>query len=243
MKVLLIHGVGYPESTCPHWSSQWSEVISKYVGVDATFDTISYDSIFQKNVQGPKVYVEAIEELLASVGHRELVGGQLGGVLQSHVGMVAQWIVETDTRNECREALFQSIVSNNPDLILAHSLGTLLSYDLFHNDPRGVQAIENRVIVTFGSQINNLFVRDKAWGGDISTLQAKRWFHLFNPNDPVFTHDIWLPDANFSSTTTAFGKNFFDVTAHDAVTDPLNPVHCGYLDHSDAPWDKICSAL
>src|SRR5205814_203413 len=109
--------------------------------------------------------------------------------------------------------------------------GSLLCYDLFTYDRKGRNAIKDRVFVSFGSQIGNLFVREKAWGGRVTMIDARFWHHLFNPHDPVFTAQIAISDPRFRQTTTVFGSNFFDLSAHNVVTDANG--HAGYLDRPD----------
>jgi hypothetical protein len=117
--------------------------------------------------------------------------------------MVAQWVVNDALRAELRTALTENIQQFGPDIILAHRLGTLLSYDLFTYDNVGRNLANGRIYVTFGSQIANTFVRARMWGGRIPMVTAKKWYHLFNKLDPAFTAQIAEPgEPDFSQVET-----------------------------------------
>jgi hypothetical protein len=103
------------------------------------------------------------------------------------------WVVDANLRQECRAAISAKIDNFQPDIICAHSLGTLLCYDLFTFDAVGGQKINGRTFISFGSQIGNTFVKDKAWAGRVRMIGAKQWYHLFNHQDPAFTAEIQEP--------------------------------------------------
>jgi len=137
--------------------------------------------------------------------------------------MVVQWVVDAGLRQQCRAAISNKIDEFQPDIICAHSLGTLLCYDLFTYDGLGGQKIQNRTFISFGSQIGNLFVKAKAWGGLVRMIPAKQWYHLFNHQDPAFTAEIQEPGVlNFLEVTTD------SPAGHSPTTQGGNP---GYLDH------------
>jgi metacaspase-1 len=258
LRILCVHGVGYPERPGQDWSVSWQKVVTeqlKQFGYTGTpqFQAVFYDQIFKDHYHGAPVYAVAIAELLASVAwhaitdplshllHRELVTRGLGEEIQSHAGVVAQWVVEKELRAECRDRILKDIASFNPAIICAHSLGTLLCYDLFTHDKAGRAAIGGRTFISCGSQIANPFVKAKAWAGRVDMIDAKFWYHLYNPNDPVFTAGINVTDPKFRQTVTRFGSWPFDISAH-AVTFENN--HNGYLDHpnaGDVVWRSVAA--
>lgn len=137
--------------------------------------------------------------------------------------MVVQWLVDENLRKQCRDAVNAAIDQYNPQIICAHSLGTLLCYDLFTFDNVGRQKIQGRTFISFGSQIGNTFVKAKAWGGRMPMITARQWYHLFNHQDPAFTAEIQEPgSANFLEIVTD------SAAGHAATTEGNNP---GYLDH------------
>jgi len=95
-----------------------------------------------------------------------------------------------------------------PDIVCAHSLGSLISYDTFVR-PENRRLVADRTLITFGSQIGNPFVRN-ALGGRLTNLVGdKSWYHLFNVHDKCLHARIRLNDPKFFpwkriSTSPAF---------------------------------------
>jgi len=89
--------------------------------------------------------------------------------------------------------------------VLGHSLGSLVCYDAF-TDPGTRGLARDVVFASLGSQIANPFVLGQFAAGRLVVPQAVRhWYHLFNPNDVVFTAPIDLVDARFTQVDTPFG--------------------------------------
>jgi len=115
-------------------------------------------------------------------------------------GMVAQWSVSGSLRAQLRNRLLAEMDKEPFDLVCAHSLGSLVCYDTFRQNP---EAIKNKFFLTCGSQIGNPCVRD-TFAGRIETVDAKQWFHLYNPHDHVFTAEIQLAASNYVEVGTEF---------------------------------------
>jgi alpha-beta hydrolase superfamily lysophospholipase len=64
--------------------------------------------------------------------------------------MVAQWVADERLRAGTRQAEKDDLEAFEPELILAHSLGSLIAYDLLAREP---QLAKGRTFVSFGSQI------------------------------------------------------------------------------------------
>ena len=94
----------------------------------------------------------------------------------------------------------------------AHSLGSVICYDAFQRNPG---SLTNSAFVTFGSQIGNPFLRD-CFAGRIEALDARMWYHLYNPDDHVFTAELRIQAPNFAEIRTPFDKPN-DVLNHDPV--------------------------
>src|SRR5262249_28613025 len=115
-------------------------------------------------------------------------------------------------RNRLRARVLKAVAAGTPDVVCAHSLGSLICYDTFQRNP-GV--VSNATFVTFGSQIGNPFVRD-CFAGRIEALDARMWYHLYNREDPVFTAELRLQANNFAEIQTPFDKPN-DALNHDPV--------------------------
>ncbi len=228
LKILLIHGVGHTEANGT-WDAEWQAAIRTAVGgIDAgvtfEFEKIPYDGHFAKAKLDAVVVAEALARLLASgvwhgIGDIFTSRG-FGDDIRWTAGMVAQWAADEELRDSCNEALESMIRQFKPDVICAHSLGSLIAYDTFARKP---DLIAGKTFITLGSQIGNPFVRS-IFGGRIEPLkEASFWYHLFNDEDDVLTAGIDITADNFEQVTT-----FFDIPGY-ADHDPAE-----YLSHPNA---------
>ena len=247
-KILCVHGVGHAEQD-PHWNRPWVEVITDAFKrcnnpEPPQFEVVAYDNLFENAPLNPAEYLEALGELLASAAWHSIAGPSparafgppdLGKYASRwFAGMVVQWVVDANLRGECRAAISAKIDQFQPDIICAHSLGTLLCYDLFTFDNVGGQKINAKTFISFGSQIGNTFVKAKAWGGRVRMIAAKQWYHLFNHQDPAFTAEIQQPGVmNFLEAVTD------SPAGHSATAQGADP---GYLDHPntfESVWQPL----
>ena len=121
--------------------------------------------------------------------------------------------------------------SNSYDVVLAHSLGSLICYDTFVRNP---EEIKGKVFVSFGSQIGNPAVRD-VFAGRIQALAGRKWYHLFNPDDHVLTYPLEIAADNFQQVIEQF----------DIPNDSLNHNATWYLAHANAVatvWHDVVGA-
>lgn len=156
----------------------------------------------------------------------------VGDTLRWTAGMVAQWSADEGLRRKLRRLFADAVRAQQPDLICAHSLGTLIAYDALRSDPallRTRGGAEGATLLTFGSQIGNPAVRG-TFGGRIETIPAaRRWYHLFNDEDAAFTASLKrLRADNFHEIETDF--DLPGVLDHDAI---------GYLSHANTQSDAL----
>jgi hypothetical protein len=199
------------------------------------------NALFKLSTSAVEVGVAAVEEKVGEVvsGVENFIGGLfhpssrgLADVpieLRWTAGMVAQWADYDQLRKELRQWLADELGKQQYDLVLAHSLGTLVSYDTFVHDQRLLNDAMNYVV--FGSQIANPFVRAMFGGYLMPLTRPRAWYQLFNPSDRVFTSRIRVPsDSKFMRIETPFKDGFI---SHTDVR---------YLLHENAvagPWYKI----
>ena len=242
MNILLIHGINTAENANTY--TEWINAItsglksSNFSG-EVNSTAVNYNEIFIDNYISPGTYAEAAVELIASTIWHPLLSsgavpppepyGNFNDSIRAGAGMVAQWVTEQEVRSQCSNEIFSLIQSNKPDVIFAHSLGTLLCYDFFTHDPRRFTAFNQGTLVTFGSQINNPFVRDRMWPGQIQMIPVARWINIYNPHDPVFVAPLDVPAVHFYSFTPVFGNALLDGSAHEATANGSG--HPGYLDN------------
>ncbi|MGA7179830.1 MAG: alkaline phosphatase family protein [Thiobacillaceae bacterium] len=244
LKVLAVHGVGHGDQKTA-WQDQWRKIIVERVRarpgaaewtVEVNF--ASYDEIFENYPLGPKEIGEALVRLggglmggLLEPQQRGLVSSleNLDQTLRWTAGMVIQWVDSEQLRADLRASLANQIARYKPDLIAAHSLGSLISYDLFRQDVAAGKASQynDRILMTFGSQIAHPAVLP-VFDGRVAPLYDsasgdgfEHWFHLFNANDVVFTHRLPIEDARTSNLETDFlglAEGGHDLLSHDGAS-------------------------
>jgi len=239
IKILLIHGVGHAEADAA-WAEGWEEAITQAIRQQGTaanplFSTVSYDSLFERSKIDLKTVVAAMRRLLAGgLARGDDLRKRRRGIndaVRWTAGMVAQWASDEKLRSGACELIRQAIKEHNPAVICAHSLGSLIAYDLFARDKT---VVRGRTFVSFGSQIGNRFVRS-IFGGRITPLPAAdRWVHLYNREDSVLTAPIRLTADNFEQVETPFD-----------IPGPLDHAPRKYLSHANAAehlWNPLCHA-
>jgi hypothetical protein len=243
LNILCIHGVGHGDddpNLVPSWTNAITANIQRWAAdATVTCDFFTYDDLFDHAPHDPVTYGKAFAKLLASGvfhGIGDLLPGSRGlfdlpEQIRWTAGMVAQWASEDDLRAALRKRLLAKLAADSYDVIAAHSLGSLITYDTCRRTPG---TLNNKILLTFGSQIGNPFVRD-CFAGRIEALDARMWFHLYNSNDNVFTARIKLEDANFAQIVADFDKPN-DVLNHD-------PLY--YFNHTNTQarvWPEVASA-
>ncbi len=252
MRILAIHGVGHGDAKSD-WQPQWQQVVTQALktwsgsAAPPTIEFLAYDAFFEAAPLNTAVVGDALLRLAASglfygITDRFRNRSGLSSALESvrwSAGMVAQWTALEDLRAQLRQHLSDTMKRLRPDVVLAHSLGSLIAYDTFRRDEVARPAaplIDGVTLVTFGSQIGNPAVR-AVYGGRIEPLDRSRfWWHLYNAEDDVFTCPIGLPSrGKFRQVDT-----FFDIAGfadHDGAA---------YLGHDEAlatVWQDLASTM
>lgn len=244
LKLLCVHGVGHQEASREYEEDWRSAIESGLTGLrqgagDAGTGTeiefFDYDSVFAAKPSDLAMWRLAFDNLLESGLRAALERGQTTPdpharpgatrglqdwfeagreTLQWTAGMVAKWAADPVLRARLRKSLASAIRQHQPQALIAHSLGSLITYDLLAR-PVTAALGEARVLVTLGSQINNPFVRDLL-GGRIHELRTRHWFHLYNRHDGAFTAPITAALPCFTQVDAAFDQSGF--LDHDAVS-------------------------
>lgn len=227
-KVLGIHGLG--DHRGDPWATNWEATLRAQfpTSLDFDFQPFSYDDIFERVEVTTWQATQATAKLLASGvgswfrrdGAREFGGREAGtrgffdGLdhwLKWYPGYVVGWLESDQFRAEVRDRLLKVIGDYHPDLILAHSLGSLISYDALTSVPDLLRFpsanshLKHIDYVTLGSQLGNAFVTANLTPGRIVKPATRRWWHLYNPNDRVFTAEVRLPGTpGFEQVVTVF---------------------------------------
>ncbi|PHS11419.1 MAG: peptidase C14 [Blastopirellula sp.] len=248
MKILGIHGLG-DHRTLP-WKKEWSDAVKKSFpnqeNVELEFEFLSYDDIFDEIDLSAWQITKAVAKLLGSgigslFGRRSRVfGDRLKKQLRWKAGYVVAWVENEEFQRRTRKCVLDAIKKYQPDVVLAHSLGSLVSYNaLSHADAtkrKLPELLRDITYVSLGSQIGNPFVVKNLTPGRITPLDVSRWYHLYNEEDGVLTSPIRLLDAeNYEQVETYFNlDDWFDhaptsYLSHPATVDrvwrPLSKIH------------------
>lgn len=249
MQILAIHGVGHGDAKTD-WQPRWRNAVHGGLGawrpgLEPAIEFLGYDDLFESAPLGVAEVIEALFRLSASglfhgLSDRLRSRGGLTSVLDSvrwTAGMVAQWVALEELRALLRDRLAFAIQQVQPDVILAHSLGSLIAYDTLRRDEvAGGTLARDLTYVTFGSQIGNPAVRS-VFGGRIEPLASCRfWWHLFNEEDDVFTCPVGLPDTGrFRQVDT-----FFDRPGH---ADHAGDAYLGHEQTSLTVWQDLAASV
>lgn len=227
IKVLCVHGLG--NHTDGTWEGRWAAAVREAFPLPPNskleFEFLNYDPIFQDTDLSFFSTMEALAKLgwsgLSSVfGRRRGLFSGVTDRIRWTAGYVVAWCADDAFKKRTREFMLSQVAEKKPDIILAHSLGSLLTYDAFaHKDADAAavkKVLKKAVYVTFGSQLNNPFVLKNLTNGRISELEVDFWHHLYNEHDDVFTRPIVNIGAdNFRQTLTPFDID--GIADHDAT--------------------------
>lgn len=239
LKVLCIHGLG--DHRLSSWKRDWSDALRRALPVKPAtpihVEFIEYDHLFADVEITFADSLSALRKLIGS-GVSDLLGwevreGRYGAArskdlfergcdrLRWTAGYVVAWVDNEPFRKAVRAFVSQRLEETAPDILIAHSLGSLIAYDALIDaavarESQRMMAISDLTFVSLGSQIGSPFVRANLLPGRVLPLPVKFWFHLFNPFDDVFTARIDLPGVpNFRQVVVPIEHNRWP--HHDAV--------------------------
>jgi hypothetical protein len=242
LSLLCVHGIGHSEIDS-EFRRAWTEAILRAVdsidpSLQPTIDFVAYDALFDRAPLNALTYAAALAKLLASAivhGVGDLAPGARGisdlpTVIKWTAGMVAQWSTDEQLRSDLRKVVLDQLGRKSYDMVLAHSLGSLICYDTFVRDR---DAVKDTAFVSFGSQIGNPAVRD-VFAGRIQMLTCRNWYHVYNPDDHVLTYPLSVGAPNFQQVTAQFDIPN-DVLNHDATWYLSHPNTVAAVWHAAVP--------
>jgi hypothetical protein len=223
IRILCVHGVGRQEIDLS-WQEGWKQTVTKGLQpwnpkLQPAFQFVRYEDLFEGAKLDTATIAAAILRLTASGilhGIGDLLPRRRGLAELSErarwtAGMVAQWAADERLRTRACQRIRGEIAAFDPTVVCAHSLGSLIAYDLLARD-QGL--LRGRTFVSLGSQIGNPFVRS-VFGGRLVPLEGGHWYHLYNAGDDVFTAPIRLPPPDFEQVDTPF--DLPGIGDHDAL--------------------------
>ncbi|MEP6699190.1 MAG: caspase family protein [Verrucomicrobiota bacterium] len=247
MKVFVVHGLGHQEKNPESWQPLWKEALRGVLrkwnpALEVDFGFAAYDDLFgdtPMTVGGTasgfgrllwnEVRYSLSDKVAQLFGRRRGFGDQVNEAVKWKMGMVTQFAEDEKLRERVRAKLTEQIEECDPDVVFAHSLGTLLTYDLFLHPPQN-KIIKNRYFITCGCQIGRRALRS-LFGGRLETVGAREWYNLYNKNDDVLVVPFTIYADNFQTVDTTF--ELPGIGDHDAVE---------YVRHANAQnkvWREI----
>lgn len=218
-----VHGLG--DHRASDWKIKWPQAVRdafpQMEGLELDFQFVTYDDIFERTNISLAESVSAMWKLtksgITSLGRRRRGAvSDISDKIKWTAGYVVAWVEDEGFKRQSRKRVLDAVRQHKPDVILAHSLGSLVTYNAFsHADAKEQNAREilaKTKYVTFGSQLGNPFVIGNLTNGRVLPLDVRFWHHLYNENDDVFTAPIRLldaPNANFKQTDTPFDDESF----------------------------------
>jgi len=237
-KILCIHGIGGQDAKMNQWIPDWKKSFYHLfrMGCTLNFCFMKMDDLFSesRNRMGGIRYLKAIAIFVDSWVHaiqkETFSETDYSEVIRWTAGMPAQFITDAILREKLRGRLASILCAYRPDLVYAHSLGTLVLYDLLR---KKTQRLPNNpfTILTSGSQLNHPAIA-RLFGG-LHPVQTS-WVNLHNKNDKVFASraiDLWAP--GFLEVETPFEKG---VLNHSASS------YLGHVNTAGIAWQMTAQA-
>lgn len=233
LKLLCIHGIGGKDASMNikgGWGDQWKTAFnSMEFTSSANIELMRFDSFFNDENADWSDYWDFFQITFRNKREQKSLDMYF---FDNYPDMVVEFLLNKDgVREKLREELKKKIEEENPDVIYAHSLGSMMCYDFF-TQPENSTQYKDIILVTAGSQLGNPKLRNHSLKQPVEMLPVKFWYNLNNSKDSVFArHEIVLPsNKNYKEVSTDFfGKSM----GHDGLE---------YLNHSNAinnVWNQI----
>lgn len=214
-KILCIHGIGgKDESMWKHeaWAVQWRETLKDHLSItnDENIIFMEFDSYFSNSrADFGDCARFCTETFLGFFRIRKDKKGGFTYLKDNYPDMVVEYLQDhNDIKKQLWASLRELILKHKPQIIYAHSLGSIMAYDFFKQKENSV-GFKDITLVTAGSQLGNNSIMRAYLGGLIVQLPIKQWYNLNNNVDLVFAYrDIIARYPNFKQVETFFLKNW-----------------------------------
>lgn len=216
IRILCLHGLGDHRGTA--WGEEWQKAVAATLSAAEAdrleFRFATYDPLFEDTEISFADTVTALWKLgrsgVGSIGRKQRgIVSNVTDRVRWTAGYVVAWVEDKAFQAKTRAFVLDQIAEFRPHMILAHSLGSLVSYNaLTHPDAAKApiaDILRGLHYVTLGSQLGNPFVIGNLTHGRVQPLPVRHWHHLYNEHDDVFTAQLKLQGvANFTQLLTPF---------------------------------------
>ena len=214
LRVMAVHGVGRHYDDL-EWITAWRAALSQGIRrwnpeLAIEFDFVTYNDLFERRCASEESLAARLWTILGPdcgkwIRRQRKLGKPLERAseeLQAAAGMVVEWMTSNTLRRAARRRIAEHLESFQPDVLCAHSLGSLIAYDALAREDLSAQ--EALTFVSFGSQIGNRCVQQHFPQRRLSPLAVRRWYHLYNRHDDIFTAPIQLDCNRFTQIDIPF---------------------------------------
>lgn len=221
IKILCIHGIGGKDASMNSqdgWGSKWKDAFAEMNFTHPDNITLmKFDTFFKGYNADLSDYWDFFKKTFCDkVEDRKYQKGLIKKWFDNYPDMVVEFLLDKDEiRKKLREELKKHIEKENPNVIFAHSLGSIMCYDFF-TQPENSTQYEEIVLVTAGSQLGNPKLKNHDLKFPTEYLPIKFWYNLNNKKDRVFAkHSIQLQEDEdrFKEVKIVFEEDF----GHDGL--------------------------
>jgi metacaspase-1 len=204
LKVLCIHGFdGHsPSGVCEE--GEWTNPLRESLGSDIQVSFCHLDAPFGGgDFSAEQAHAAAC--LVQGLRRPDEARNDAASLPDRTLALLGRWLSEPACRKRLRQHLAQCIAREKPQLVLAHSVGSLVAFDCF-NEPETAACAQGLHLVALGTQLGNRAVWP-CFGGRLEMPVALlRFTQLYRADDPVFTEPIPLTDTRFARLTVDDGR-------------------------------------
>lgn len=170
-KIVAIHGIG---NTKPGWSEflRLELEIPQENWIEFHYDDLLDRSSFNRLV------VSAIRVLLTRIAGRD--AADLASAPKDYINDIVSYFMLKRTRKAIQERLAKELQANPDAIILAHSLGTVVTYETFKNFD-----LTAHTLFTFGSPLSKKLLKRFLRVPDFKRPRVKDWFNVWGMFDPI----------------------------------------------------------
>ncbi|RXM52880.1 hypothetical protein BOQ64_00150 [Chryseobacterium sp. CH25] len=189
------------------WANKWRSGLKLHLNIvdDHNIVFMKFDSFFVKTNAGIVDYAKfVVKTFLDFIRHRKTEKVlNLSDWMDDYPDMVVEYLQQPRLKRELWNELQKQIDVHKPDIIYAHSLGSIMCYEYFllrENKDK----YKNLTLVTAGSQLGSKLMSAHTTF-PIAQLPIRKWYNLNNDNDLVFaSRDILAQHPNFKQVETSF---------------------------------------
>lgn len=228
-KILCIHGIGGKDKTMDipsEWAFKWRDGLKTHLSIadDQNIKFMKFDSYFEKQNAGiidyGKFIVKTFLDFLKRRKTQKMYS--IKDWLDDYPDMVVEYLQHPSLKRKLWDDLKNHIEDHNPDIIYAHSLGSIMCYEYFLQ-PENRDKYKDITLVTAGSQLGNKLMSAHTTF-PVVELSIKKWYNLNNRKDLVLA----------GARITANYPNFKHIDTYFDDNGPANHDGFRYLNHPNA---------